>query len=87
MEFWDRVSILIVAEGLEACPTDQIGAQSAETCAKIAKALKPYFNEHNLFVFSTDFSHYPSYPDAQSADLAMLIKLDAPNSPRVAVRL
>ena len=47
-----------------------LGTQSAETCAKIAKALKPYFNDRNLFVFSTDFSHYPSYADATIADKA-----------------
>lgn len=45
-----------------------LGTQSEETCKKIAKALKPYFNEKNLFVFSTDFSHYPSYTDAIAAD-------------------
>jgi AmmeMemoRadiSam system protein B/AmmeMemoRadiSam system protein A len=47
-----------------------IGAQSEESCKKIAAALKPWFNDRNLFVFSTDFSHYPSYSDAQSADKA-----------------
>ncbi|MEI7499470.1 MAG: AmmeMemoRadiSam system protein B [Bacteroidota bacterium] len=47
-----------------------IGTQSAQTCKKIADALKPWFNERNLFVFSTDFSHYPSYDDAYSADKA-----------------
>jgi AmmeMemoRadiSam system protein B/AmmeMemoRadiSam system protein A len=47
-----------------------LGTQSEETCAKIAKALKPYFNDRNLFVFSTDFSHYPSYSEAQTADKA-----------------
>ena len=45
-----------------------IGTQSAETCKLIAKALAPYFNERNLFVFSTDFSHYPSYNDATATD-------------------
>ena len=47
-----------------------IGAQTEESCRKIARALKPYFNDRNLFVFSTDFSHYPSYSDAQTADKA-----------------
>jgi len=47
-----------------------IGTQSSQTCKKIADALKPWFNERNLFVFSTDFSHYPSYDDAYSADKA-----------------
>ena len=30
--------------------------------------LKPYFNKENLFVISSDFSHYPSYEDAISID-------------------
>jgi len=47
-----------------------IGTQSQQTCKKIATALKPYFNERNLFVFSTDFSHYPPYDDAYAADKA-----------------
>jgi MEMO1 family protein len=45
-----------------------LGTQSDESCAKIAQALKPYLNEKNLFVISTDFSHYPAYPDAVAAD-------------------
>jgi MEMO1 family protein len=45
-----------------------IGTQSPETCEKIAKALKPYFETENLFIISTDFSHYPGYYDAQTCD-------------------
>ncbi len=44
------------------------GADNIQTCAKIARALKPYFNTKNLFVISTDFSHYPSYADAEKID-------------------
>ena len=47
-----------------------IGTQSAVTCRKIAEALKPYFNERNLFVISSDFSHYPDYKGALDADKA-----------------
>lgn len=47
-----------------------IGSQSTQTCQRIAQALKPYFNGKNLFVVSTDFSHYPSYNDAKSTDKA-----------------
>lgn len=47
-----------------------IGTQSTETCRKIAEALKPYFNEKNLFVISSDFSHYPDYKGALDADKA-----------------
>ncbi|MGC9373862.1 MAG: AmmeMemoRadiSam system protein B [Bacteroidales bacterium] len=45
-----------------------IGTQNLKNCKKIATALKPYFNEHNLFVISTDFSHYPTYDDAKKVD-------------------
>ena len=31
---------------------------------RIAEVLKPYLTEENLFVISSDFSHYPSYEDA-----------------------
>ena len=31
---------------------------------QIAEALKPYFTDENLFIVSSDFSHYPSYKDA-----------------------
>lgn len=45
-----------------------IGASRAETCRRIAQALKPYLKDRYLFVISTDFSHYPSYADASALD-------------------
>jgi len=45
-----------------------LGTQSPEICYDIARALYPYFNEKNLFVISTDFSHYPEYEDACRVD-------------------
>ncbi len=45
-----------------------IGSDSREVCARIADVLRPYLNSSNLFVVSTDFSHYPSYEDARSVD-------------------
>lgn len=45
-----------------------LGTQNVATCHKIAEALRPYFNQSNLFVISTDFSHYPTYSDAQNTD-------------------
>jgi MEMO1 family protein len=45
-----------------------LGTQNAGTCRKIAEALRPYFNKSNLFVISTDFSHYPAYSDAGITD-------------------
>ncbi len=45
-----------------------IGTQSDEDCKLIAKALSPFFNEENLFVISSDFSHYPRYDEANYLD-------------------
>jgi len=47
-----------------------VGASTLDGCSEIAKALQPYFNSRNLFVISTDFSHYPSYSDARNVDKA-----------------
>jgi hypothetical protein len=35
---------------------------------RMAEALKPYFTDENLFIISSDFSHYPSYGDACAVD-------------------
>ena len=35
---------------------------------RMAEALKPYFTDENLFIVSSDFSHYPSYEDACKVD-------------------
>ena len=35
---------------------------------RIAEALKPWFTDENLFIISSDFSHYPSYTDAYEVD-------------------
>ncbi len=48
-----------------------IGTQSAALCKKMAAALLPYFTNENLFVISSDFSHYPSMADAKKTDLAI----------------
>lgn len=45
-----------------------ISTNDFEKLKKIAEALKPYFTDENLFVISSDFSHYPSYGDACSVD-------------------
>jgi AmmeMemoRadiSam system protein B/AmmeMemoRadiSam system protein A len=45
-----------------------IATQSEKTIQKIANALKPYFNPSNLFVISSDFSHYPSWEKANEVD-------------------
>jgi MEMO1 family protein len=50
-----------------------IGSDAPSIYEKLAEALRPWFNSENLFVISTDFSHYPSYEtaiktDAETAD-------------------
>ncbi len=45
-----------------------IGTHSQDVCKEIASALSPYFNDNNLFIISTDFSHYPAYKDAVEVD-------------------
>jgi AmmeMemoRadiSam system protein B/AmmeMemoRadiSam system protein A len=48
----------------------ETGDRTLAVYKKIAEALLPYFNEQNLFVISTDFSHYPSYDWAKIVDKA-----------------
>jgi AmmeMemoRadiSam system protein B/AmmeMemoRadiSam system protein A len=45
-----------------------IGTNDKNTIRKIAEALHPWFVPENLFVISSDFSHYPSYNDAVETD-------------------
>ncbi len=45
-----------------------LGTQSPGTCKEIARVLKPWFTPENLFIISTDFSHYPKYEDAKQVD-------------------
>ncbi|MCU0455525.1 MAG: AmmeMemoRadiSam system protein B [Bacteroidales bacterium] len=47
-----------------------IGTSSSSTIKKIAEALRQYFTGDNLFVISSDFSHYPSYEDGKMVDNA-----------------
>jgi len=35
---------------------------------RMAEVLKPWFTDENLFIISSDFSHYPSYDDAYEVD-------------------
>ena len=35
---------------------------------RMAEVLKPWFTDENLFIISSDFSHYPSYTDACEVD-------------------
>ncbi len=45
-----------------------LGSQSPDISKEIGEALLPWFMPGNLFVISTDLSHYPAYKDAQQAD-------------------
>ncbi len=45
-----------------------IGTTDELTIKNIADSLMPWFNEENLFVISSDFSHYPPYHIANEAD-------------------
>jgi MEMO1 family protein len=45
-----------------------IGTDNEMTVKKISEALRPWFTPENLFVISSDFSHYPSYNDAIEND-------------------
>jgi AmmeMemoRadiSam system protein B/AmmeMemoRadiSam system protein A len=45
-----------------------MGSSSLAGARDLAAALIPYFTPENLFVISSDFSHYPSYNDAIRVD-------------------
>lgn len=45
-----------------------IGTNNSNTLKLIAQALRPWFTPDNLFIISSDFSHYPSYKDAIAVD-------------------
>lgn len=51
-----------------------INSQKPEVIKRLSDILKPFFTEDNLFVISTDFSHYPTHEvatdvDAETAEL------------------
>ena len=45
-----------------------ISTNDFQKLQQIAETLKPYFTDENLFIVSSDFSHYPSYGDACAVD-------------------
>ena len=45
-----------------------IGTNNENNIKKIADILRPWFTSENLFIISSDFSHYPSYDDAVKTD-------------------
>ncbi len=57
-----------------------MATQNMESIIEISKVLKPYFdNKENLFVISTDLSHYPDYEDANIVDKRTLNALTQNN--------
>lgn len=45
-----------------------IGTNNKKNIEKISQILKPWFTPDNLFIISSDFSHYPSYKTAYEVD-------------------
>lgn len=45
-----------------------MGSSTVAAARDLAAALIPYYTPDNLFIISSDFSHYPSYKDAQRID-------------------
>lgn len=45
-----------------------LGTSDPAICERIAEALRPHFSKENLFIVSTDLSHYPSHEDAVTTD-------------------
>jgi MEMO1 family protein len=45
-----------------------LGTQKPDECRQMAKTLQPFLTTGNLFVVSSDFSHYPGYDDAVKND-------------------
>lgn len=47
-----------------------VGTQDINKLSRAADVLRPYFTADNLFIISSDFSHYPNYDDAVTVDSA-----------------
>ena len=45
-----------------------ISTNDFQKLMKMSEVLKPYLNDDNLFIISSDFSHYPTYDDAYEVD-------------------
>jgi len=52
-----------------------IGTDNLKTLKRIAEALRPWFTPENLFVISSDFSHYPAYKQAIETDNATALSI------------
>ncbi|MCE5347430.1 MAG: AmmeMemoRadiSam system protein B [Bacteroidales bacterium] len=56
-----------------------IGTSNVNTVKKIAEALKPWFIPENLFIISSDFSHYPPYKEANETDRSTALSIASGN--------
>jgi MEMO1 family protein len=56
-----------------------IGTDDERIIKKIAEALRPWFTDENLFVISSDFSHYPPYKEANETDKATALSIISGN--------
>jgi MEMO1 family protein len=56
-----------------------IGTNEENTVKKIAEALRPWFTSENLFIISSDFSHYPPYKDAIETDKSTAMSITSGN--------
>ncbi|MFO7938135.1 MAG: AmmeMemoRadiSam system protein B [Bacteroidales bacterium] len=45
-----------------------VGARDLRELEQMAEILQPYLKSRNLFIISTDFSHYPAYEEAVKVD-------------------
>ncbi|MBN1597104.1 MAG: AmmeMemoRadiSam system protein B [Bacteroidales bacterium] len=64
-----------------------LGTHSEEIVEKIAAVLKPYFIPENLFIISTDLSHYPNYNDAVKTDRLTIDALCSNNPKKFILQL
>ena len=64
-----------------------VSTSDINTIQEISKSLAPYFNDDNLFVISTDLSHFPSYEDAKFADNKTLDSIATNNTQKFIDRL
>ena len=66
--FFTHHSSLITSTDVPPIVPIVISTNDYDKLKRIAEVLKPYFTDENLFVISSDFSHYPSYEDAYEVD-------------------
>jgi AmmeMemoRadiSam system protein B/AmmeMemoRadiSam system protein A len=56
-----------------------IGTDNEKTIKQIAEAIRPWFTNENLFIISSDFSHYPPYKEAIESDRLTAVAIASGN--------